>query len=66
MDKTYFIRYFIETPNSISARKDLDKDDFAAWKFKFRSGELILYDSKLGLFTDSYKPTNVLYTYSHH
>ena len=54
MNKTYFIRQFIETPNSISSRKDIDREDFKRWKFKLESGELILYDSKLGLFTDCY------------
>ncbi len=52
--RTYFIRRFIETPNSISSRKEIETGNFKTWKFKFKSGELILYDSKYGLFTDSY------------
>ncbi len=52
--RTYFIRRFIETPNSISSRKEIETRNFKIWKFKFKSGELILYDSKYGLFTDSY------------
>jgi hypothetical protein len=50
----YFVRYFIETPNSIGNRKDTENGKSLAWKFNFDNNEISLYNRKEGLFADCY------------
>ncbi|HOK17587.1 MAG TPA: HEPN domain-containing protein [Candidatus Paceibacterota bacterium] len=52
--KKYFVRYCIETPNSIGSRKDIEEDKILGWKFNFGNNEVILYDQKQGLHADCY------------
>jgi hypothetical protein len=52
--KKYFVRYFIETPNSISKRPEVEGGLHAAWKFNIGKNEMSLYDHKYGLFSDIY------------
>lgn len=55
--KKYFVRYYIETPNSISSRKDIEDGKFLGWKFNFDNNEISLYDQKEGLYADCYIET---------
>lgn len=52
--KKYFVRYFVETPNSISKRQKLESGESAAWKFNLDKNEIALYDLKDGLGADIY------------
>lgn len=52
--KKYFTRYFIETPNSVGNRKDLENGKILGWKFNFGNNEISIYDDKLGLWVDCY------------
>lgn len=52
--KIYFVRYFIETPNSISKRLKLESGETVAWKFNLDKNEIALYDLKDGLGADIY------------
>lgn len=52
--KKYFVRYFIETPNSVENRKNIEDEKVFGWKFNFGNNEIGLYDHKQGLFVDCY------------
>ncbi|MFX0141617.1 MAG: hypothetical protein ACFFDN_48715, partial [Candidatus Hodarchaeota archaeon] len=52
--RKYFVRYFIETPNSISKRSEVESSKSAAWKFNIGKKEIALYDRKNGLSSDIY------------
>lgn len=52
--KKYFVRYFIETLNSIGSRKDIEDGKALGWKFNFGNNEVGLYDQKQGLYADCY------------
>jgi len=52
--KKYFVRYYIETPNSIGSRKDIEDTKVLSWKFNFGNNEISLYDQKQGLYADCY------------
>jgi len=54
MTKRYFIRYFIETPNSVGNRMDIEEGKVFSWKFNFNNNEIGLYDHRHGLFVDCY------------
>lgn len=54
MTKRYFVRYFIETPNAISNRLEMENGKFSNWKFNLGNTEIILYDDKQGLQADLY------------
>lgn len=54
MAKRYFVRYFIETPNSVGNRKDIESGKIFGWKFNLGNNEISLYDHKEGLFSDCY------------
>jgi hypothetical protein len=54
MIKRYFVRYFIETPNAISNRLEIENGKFSNWKFNLGNTEIILYDDKQGLHADLY------------
>jgi hypothetical protein len=50
----YFARYFIESPNAIGIRNDIENGKVLGWKFNFGSNEIGLYDHKQGLWADCY------------
>ncbi len=50
----YFTRYFIETPNSVGNRKDIELCKIFGWKFNLGNNEISLCDCKEGLFSDCY------------
>jgi hypothetical protein len=50
----YFVRYFIESPNAIGSRNDIENGKVLGWKFNFGSNEIGLYDHKQGLWADCY------------
>ena len=50
----YFVRYFIETPNSIGNRRDIENDKTGGWKFNFGHNKIMLYDCKQGFWADCY------------
>lgn len=52
--RRYFARYFIETPNAIGCRKDIESGRALGWRFKFGNNEIGLYDYKQGLCADCY------------
>jgi len=54
MTKRYFTRHFIETPNSIAPRQEIEKGKSFGWKFDFRGAEISLHDEKRGLWADCY------------
>lgn len=54
MTKRHFVRYFIETPNAISNRLEIENGKFSNWKFNLGNTEIILYDDKQGLHADLY------------
>lgn len=54
MNKKYFVRYVIETPNSIANRKGIEGHNVVAMKFNLDKTEISLYDHKYGLISDSY------------
>jgi len=54
MSKRYFVRYFIETPNSVGNRKDIEAGKIFGWKFNLGNNKISFYDHKEGLFSDCY------------
>lgn len=54
MAKKYFTRYFIETPNAVGNRKNIETGKILGWKFNFGTNEISLYDHKQGLWADCY------------
>lgn len=54
MNKRYFVRYSIETPNALANRKEIEKGEHSIYKFNFGSNEIALYDYKNCLFSDCY------------
>ena len=48
------LRYFIETSNAVSNRRELENGKFLNWKFNLGNTEIVLYDDKQGLRADSY------------
>lgn len=54
MTKRYFVRYFIETPNAVGNRREIENGKFLGWKFNFGNNEIGLYDDKQGLWADCY------------
>lgn len=54
MNKRYFVRYFVETPNAIANRKAIETGLVSCYKFNFGNHEIALYDDKQGLFSDCY------------
>lgn len=54
MIKTFFTRYFIETPNSFNNREDIINNKFSNIRFKLPDSDVIFYDHKGGLGVDSY------------
>ena len=54
MNKRYFIRYFVETSNALSNRREIENGKFFHWKFNLGNTEIVLYDGKQGLYADFY------------
>ncbi len=54
MEKKYFVRHSIETPNSLVSREEKVGEQYIFWKFKFNDAEVLIFDSDNGLFTDCY------------
>jgi hypothetical protein len=52
--KKYFLRYIIETPNSITHRKEMESGQRDAWKINFGDSKISLFDYKFGLISDFY------------
>ena len=60
MIKRYFIRYFVETSNALSNRREIENGKFFNWKFNLGNTEIVLYDDKQGLRADFYIDTESL------
>ncbi len=54
MTKRYFVRYFVETSNAVSNRREIENGKFFNWKFNLGNTEIVLYDDKQGLRADFY------------
>jgi hypothetical protein len=54
MTKTFFTRYFIETPNSFSNRKDIMNNHFSSLRVNWTDSNIIFYDNRYGLRVDTY------------
>ncbi|MFX0137563.1 MAG: hypothetical protein ACFFDN_28250, partial [Candidatus Hodarchaeota archaeon] len=54
MEKKYFIRRIIVTPNSLASREEKESKKQWSWKFNFKDAEVLTYDAEYGLFTDCY------------
>ncbi|MDD3101929.1 MAG: HEPN domain-containing protein [Patescibacteria group bacterium] len=54
MTKIYFTRYFIETPNSVGNRRNIESGKILGLKFKLGSNEISFYDHDKGLSSDCY------------
>lgn len=54
MTKRYFVRYFVETSNALSNRREIENGKFNNWKFNLGNTEIVLYDDKQGLRADFY------------
>jgi hypothetical protein len=52
--KKYFVRYFIEAPNAVGNRRNIENGNVFGWNFNFGSNEIGLYDHKQGLGVDCY------------
>jgi len=58
MEKKYFVRYMIETPNSISKRQEIENNVYAGWKFDIGKSAFALIDYSFGLYSDFYLSTD--------
>lgn len=54
MAKKYFVRYFIETTNTIGNRREIENGRVPGLKFNFGNTEIGLYDNRRGLGVDCY------------
>lgn len=54
MEKKYFVRYMIDTPNSIEKRQGVEGRVHSAWKFNLGKSEFALIDYDFGLYSDFY------------
>lgn len=60
MIKRYFIRYFVETSNTVRNRREIENGKLFNWKFNLGNTEVVLYDDKHGLQADFYIDTESL------
>jgi len=42
MTKRYFVRYFVETSNAVSNRREIENGKYISWKFNLGNTEIVL------------------------